>query len=259
MFRANLLSCKSSSYQEVFNENLGTLTQFTVKLSVTPGVQPKFFKPRSVTLALRECAECELDRLKREGVLEKTNYSEWAAFIVTVLQLDGQIRLCSNYKATVNPMLDVDQYPLPKPEDIFSTLAGCKHFVTLDLSHAYNQLIMDEESKKYVTINTHKGLCQYTRFLFEITSAPTVFQWTMDIILQGIKRVACYIDDIIVTGRTTEEHLKQLEKHLIRLLWHGLHLKKSKCQFLQPSVVFVGHRIDAEGLHPTEEKLNAMA
>ena len=71
-------------YQEVFSETLGTITPFTAKLSVTPGASPKFFKPRSVPLALKERVESELDRLERDGVLEKTNYSEWAAPVVTV-------------------------------------------------------------------------------------------------------------------------------------------------------------------------------
>ena len=110
--------------------------------------------------------------------------------------------MCGDYKVTVNPVLDVD---LPKPDDIFPTLAGGKHFTTLDLSHAYNQLIMDEESRKLVTVNTHKGLYQYTRLPFGIASAPAVFQRIMNTILQGIEGVACYIDDIIITGRTTED------------------------------------------------------
>ncbi len=80
----------------------------------------------------------------------------------------------------------------------------------------------------------------------------------MDTILQGVEGVACYIDDIIITGQTTEEHLERLEELLQRLLQHGMHVKKSKCRFLQPSVIFLGHRIDAEGLHPTEEKLKAI-
>lgn len=155
-------------------------------------------------------------------------------------------------------MLDVDQYPLPKPDDIFATLAGGQLFTTLDLSHAYNQLLMDEESQKFVTINTHKGLYQYTRLPFGIASAPAVFQQIMDTILQGIDGVACYIDDIIITGRTTEEHLERLEEVLRRLLRHGIHVKKSKCHFLQPSVIFLGYHVDAEGIHPTQEKLKAI-
>ena len=74
---------------------------------------------------------------------------------------------------TVNPVLYVHQYPLPKPEDIFATLSGGKKFTTLDVSHAYNQLLLDEESQKYVTINTHKSLYQFSRLPFGITSAPS--------------------------------------------------------------------------------------
>ena len=70
----------------------------------------------------------------------------------------------------------MDQYPLPKPEDIFATLSGGKKFTTLDLSHAYNQLLLDEESRKYVTINTHKGLYEFNRLPFGINSAPAIFQ-----------------------------------------------------------------------------------
>ena len=80
----------------------------------------------------------------------------------------------------------------------------------------------------------------------------------MDTILQGVEGVACYIDDIIITGKSTEEHLERLEEVLQRLLRHGIHVKKSKCRFLQSSVIFLGHRIDAEGLHPTKEKLKAI-
>ena len=80
----------------------------------------------------------------------------------------------------------------------------------------------------------------------------------MDSILQGIDGVACYIDDIIITGKTDEEHLEHLEEVLRHLLRHGIHVKWAKCRFLQPSVDFLGHRVDAEGIHATEDKLRAI-
>ena len=242
-------------YQEVFADTLGQITPYKATLHITPNAQPKFFKPRSVPFALRARVEDELDRREREGVIEKTHYSEWAAPVVAVPKPDGRLRLCGDYKVTVNPVLDVDQYPLPKPDDIFASLAGGQQFTTLDLTHAYNQLELDEESRKYVTINTSKGLYQYTRLPFGIASAPAVFQRTMDTILQGVDGVACYIDDIIITGKTPEDHLSHLEERLVR---HGVQVKKPKCRFLQPSVIFLGHLIDASGIRPTEEKLRAI-
>ena len=59
---------------------------------------------------------------------------------------------------TVNPMIDLERYPLPKAESIFATLAGGKQYTKLDLAHAYNQLELDDLFKEYLTINTHQGL-----------------------------------------------------------------------------------------------------
>ena len=100
-----------------------------------------------------------------------------------------------------------------------------------------------------------EGLYQYTRLPFGIASASAVFQHTMDTILQGVDG---YIDCIIITGKTSEDHLSHFEEVLRRLLRHGVQVKKSKCRFLQPSVIFLGHLIDASGIRPTEEILRAI-
>jgi hypothetical protein len=155
--------------------------------------------------------------------------------------------------------LSVDQYPLPRPSDLSATLAGGKYFSTLDLSHAYNQIQLDNESKKYLTINTHQGLYQYTRLPFGVTSAPALFQKFMDIILQGLDGVICYLDDIMVTGSSESEHLDNLKNVFHRLQEHGVRVKRNKCTFMKDSVQYLGHRIDAQGLHATDDKIKAIA
>ena len=97
--------------------------------------------PRSVPYAAKEAIENELDRLETSGILKKVSHSDWAAPIVVVPKKDGKIHICGNYKVTVNQALEVDQYPLLKPEDLFASLAGGKKFSTLDLSQAYLQLL----------------------------------------------------------------------------------------------------------------------
>ncbi len=79
-------------------------------------------------------------------------------------------------------------------------LAGGKTFTKLDMSHAYQQLLHDEESKQYVMINTHKGLFKYNRLVFGVASSPAIFQRTMESLLQGIPHVAMYLDDILIMG-----------------------------------------------------------
>ena len=90
--------------------------------------------------SLREAVEREPDRLEKAGIIEKVKYSQWAAPVVPVPKGDGQLRLCGDHKVTINPALEMEQYPLPKPDDIFATLAGGKVFSKIDLTHAYQQI-----------------------------------------------------------------------------------------------------------------------
>ena len=244
-----------SQYQVVFSDCLGTITPY--QATYISRKEQHHVSSNHVQFH-SHCVSKSANRLEKSGVLEKTTFCEWAAPIVVVPKKDGRLRICGDYKVTINPSLDVDQHPLPKPEDIFVSLSGETKFTVLDLLQAYNQLLLDDHSKKLVTINTHQGLYSYSRLPFGVASAPAVFQRTMECILQGIEGVACYIDDIIITGRTTKEHLDRLEEVLKRLAQHGVKARKDKCRFLQDSVEFLGHMIDAKGIHTTPDKLQAI-
>ena len=146
----------------------------------------------------------------------KVEWSEWATPIVPVPKKDGSVRLCGDYKITVNPELQAEQYPLPRIEDIFANLAGGQKFSKIDLRQAYHQIEMEDDSKKYLTINTHMGLFQYNRLVFGITSAPAIWQRTIDQVLEGTSGTSCILDDMIITGKNDEQHLANLEEVLRR-------------------------------------------
>ena len=245
-------------HRELFKDELGTIRNYQAELQLQPEARPKFFKARPVPFAIREAIENELDRLEGLGVIEKVDHSDWASPIVPVPKRDGKVRVCGDFKVTINSALEVDKYPLPKPADLFATLAGGKKFTKLDLSQAYQQLPLEEKSRKLVTVNTHRGLFRYTRLPFGVASAPAIFQKLMDSILQGIPRVICYIDDILITGVSDQDHLQNLSLVLQQLTKHNIRVKKSKCEFLMPSVEYLGHKVTAEGLHAMESKLDTI-
>ena len=147
------------------------------------------------------------------------------------------------YKSTINKVAILDTYPWPKVEDLFSTLSGGQSFTKLDLSHAYQQVELESQSQKYLTINTHKGLYKYKRLPFGVNSAPSIFQRLMENVLQGLPRVCVYIDDILITGQTEAEHTRNIEAVLQRLHSVGMRLKKEKCSFMVPEVQYLGHKI----------------
>ena len=145
------------------------LKDFKVKIFVDPSVPPHFYKARSIPYAMRPLVEAELDKLVDQGILTAVQHADWAAPIVPIMKADQKsVRICGDFKLTVNKASPLDKYPIPKVEDLFARLAGGHKFTKLDMSQAYQQLCLDEDSKKYVVINTSKALFHYNRLCFGI-------------------------------------------------------------------------------------------
>ena len=153
------------NYSEIFSDNLGLMKGFKVKINVEPNVSPKFVKARTVHFAMKDVVEAEIDKMEKEGILKSVSFSDWASPIVIVPKPDGNIRICGDinlWQWTINPVIKNDTYPQPTPEELFSKIQGGKKFSKIDLTKAYLQLELDEESQKFLTINTSKGLKHFT-------------------------------------------------------------------------------------------------
>ena len=219
---------------------------------------PKFFKAISVPYAMKDKVGEELVRLKEAGVIEEVSNSEWATPIVPILKKDGSVRICGDYKITLNKVCKLDSYPIPRIDDLYANLAGGKMFTTLDLSNAYLQMPLSNESKPYTTINTHLGLFQYNSLCFGIASAPAIFQRVMDNLLKGLKHVSGYLDDILITGSSERDHTDNVSMVLHRLKEAGIRINEKKCQFMKKEVEYLGYLINKEGLKPVPRKMEAI-
>ena len=147
------LSRLLDKYAMVFSDTLGTFAHHEATQHLKGGATPKYFRPRSIPFALKN--EVERIGFLSGKVSLGASACEWASPIVVVPKKDGHIRLCGDYKVTINPLLTIDSHPLPKPQELFASLAGGERFTKLDLSQAYQQMRLDQRSKELVTINTH--------------------------------------------------------------------------------------------------------
>ncbi|XP_066969122.1 uncharacterized protein [Macrobrachium rosenbergii] len=148
-----------NKYKDVFDGKLGCLKDFEVSLKVNKDAVPVYKQFRTVPYNVKPLLEKELKRPEEIGVIKPVSFSEWASRTVNVIKSDGEnVRICADFKETLNLVCNIDQYPLPVPEDIFATLARGHSHSKLDLSHACHQLKLSEESQKYMIISTHKGL-----------------------------------------------------------------------------------------------------
>lgn len=246
--------CKD--FPEVFAGGLGT---FKSRMSLhLANSNPVFIKARPLPLALRGPVERELERLQRDDVIYKVERSDYGTPIVPIIKKNGEIRICGDYKITINPLLKDFHYPLPRIEDIFATLAGGEQYSKLDLSHAYQQILLTEESQPMTAITTHIGTFVYKRVPFGIKCVPEYFEKLIEETLSGLPSTVAFQDDICVTGSNKETHLKNLRAVLSRLRKAGLRVNFSKCEFFKNSVSYLGYRIDKNGLHTDERKIEAI-
>ncbi|XP_054706561.1 uncharacterized protein K02A2.6-like [Uloborus diversus] len=178
--------------------------------------------------------------------------------IVVVKKSNGKLRICADYSTGLNDALEPNKHPLPVPDDIFANLAGNCIFSVIDLSEAYFQIEVDEDSGKLLTINTHRGLYKFNRFPLGVKQAPGEFQKIIDAMISGLKNTSAYLDDIMVAIKSVSEHKKQLNELFGRLQDYGFVVRPEKCQLFLPKIEFLGHIIDGNGLHPNSKKIQAI-
>lgn len=255
-------SCKLekllSKYKSVFEKGIGTFKLYKVQLRLEDNPTPIFHKPRPIPIAYKSAVEDQLLRLEEQGVISRVETSAWGTPLVPVLKPNGTIRICADYKVTLNKYLCDVKYPLPRIEDLFSKLNNGELFTKLDLSQAYNQFELDEFSKMLCAWSTHKGVFKMNRMPFGIKPASSIFQREIEKLLQGIPGVVNFIDDILITGKNYNEHLANLSQVLERLENSGLRLEKSKCEFFLQEVSYLGFRINKNGLSKTTERVEAI-
>ena len=120
--------------------------------------------------------------------------------------------MCGDYSVTVNPQLETHRQPLPLPEDLMRRLEGGHGFTKIDLADAYNQIPLGPESQKKLALSTHRGILLQMRLPFGISSAPGYFQEIMGELTSDLPGVAVYLDDILVSSSTAEDHLQNLRR-----------------------------------------------
>ena len=189
-----------NQFPDVLEKGLGHLRGIKASIELKDGAQPRFCKYRPIPIALRAQVEDAIRQQVEDGEHRPVEQSDWAAPIVVVAKKDGGIRICADFKVTINPQLCTKTFPLLTTDEMFSTLAGGESLTKLDLARAFKHMEVEGKSQPLLTINTHLGLFQFQRLPFGVATAPAMWQRAMSTVLQGCKKVMYYKDDILVTG-----------------------------------------------------------
>ena len=191
-----------------------------------------------------------IQNLESQGVIRESN-SPWASRIVLVRKKNGKIRPCVDYRQ-VNLLTRKDAYPIPRTQECLDTMAGSVIFSTLDMTPGYNQVPIKTTDIPKTAFVTRKCLFEFVTVPFGLINAPATFQRLMELICRGLQWTSCliYLDDILVFGKSFQEHTERLQDVLERIRLSGLKLKPEKCELFNEEVRFLGHIINAEGAQP---------
>ncbi|KAK2578340.1 hypothetical protein KPH14_012794 [Odynerus spinipes] len=246
------------NYDSKLDQTSKKIRNVQARLTLKENARPCFLKARRVPFKLIPLVEREIEKLEKDGILDKVHTSKWATPIVPVLKKGDRIRLCGDFSVTLNKYLQVDEYPLPTIDELFSTLAGGEKFSKIDLKEAYLQMEIHPDDRELVTLNTHRGLFKCTRLLYGIASAPAIWQREIENILKGIPGVSVFLDDIKITGSNDKEHLQRLNEVLTRLANYNIQINKEKSVFFQKGISYCGYYIDKQGIHKEKCKMEAI-
>ncbi|XP_062716781.1 uncharacterized protein K02A2.6-like [Aedes albopictus] len=254
----NVIQHYKARFPDVFRQGLGHCTKTKVRLFLKPGAMLVYKPKRPVPFTSVKKVDAELDRLQQLGIITPVDFSQWAAPIVVVKKPGGKIRICADYSTGLNAALESNNYPLPVPDDIFSKLNGCKYFSIIDLSDAYLQVEVNDDSKNLLTINTHRGLFRFNRLAPGVKSAPGAFQQLMNTMIADLQGVESLPDDLMVFSKTEKEHREILTALFQRLQEYGFILREEKCNLLQFKLKYLAHIVDESGLRPDPAKIEAI-
>lgn len=164
-------------FKDVFSEELGKYNGPPIHLALDPNIAPKIFKARRPAYAILPKIEEELQRLQQQGVLEPISHPKWATPMVPIIKSDGSVRICGDYKVTLNTALKDDIYPVSAALHVLAVLGGAKlyGFANIDVAQAYQQLEVDDETAEAQTIITHKGAFRIKRLQYGIKTALQIF------------------------------------------------------------------------------------
>ena len=254
MLKQGMRTIKELKKSMVFTGGIGLVRDFEAKLTVKEGAKPIFVKSRPLPYALKGRVQTELENMIKSGILVKVEHSDWATPIV-VVDNKSKLRICGDYKVTLNRVIETRHYPIPLVEECFNAVAGGTKFTVLDIKKAYNTLSIRECDRNLTTINTFMGLLAWTRLPFGINNSGPIFQETIDNTLKGIPMTVCRVDDILISGRTDEEHLYNLNSVILVLEYQGYKCNWEKSQIFLPKVIYIGHEVSKDGIRPIKSKV----
>ena len=247
-------------YEDVFARHdidLGSYTTTTHRIHMGDAA-PIRMRMRRTPLGFQKEEETLLQSMLEQGIVQPSE-SEWAAAPVIVRKRCGGLRYCVDFRK-LNSVTRKDAFPIALIEECLDHLEGNTYFSTLDMASGYWQINIEPEDRHKTAFITRYGLFKHVRMAQGLCNAPATYHRAMNRILKGMvwKNVFAYLDDVIVLGKTFQDHIDNLRETLDRFRTHKTKLKPRKCALFQQEVEFLGRKVGLDSVSITHSKIETV-
>lgn len=244
-------------YSSSFSDRPGKVNFMKYKIKVSDKLTPKSCVPYKLPFNLRDKVKDELNKWLEYGIIRKSS-SEYASPIVVVKNKDGSIRITTDYRK-INEFVNIDHFPMPRIDNVLERLQGAKFMTKIDLTKAFLQIPLTEDSCKYTSFITDYGQFEFLMVPFGIKFATGICNRIIKHILEDCESfVDSFVDDLVIFSTTFEDHVKHVSIVLNKLLSNGITLNKKKCVFGSDSIKFLGFVVGHGKLSPDSDKIEAI-
>ncbi|XP_072164277.1 uncharacterized protein [Diadema setosum] len=211
----------------------------TASLHLEHDAQPSIDPPWKCSVHLRDKIKTELQTMEQNGVIRKIeHHTDWCSSMTTTVRKDGSIRLCLDPRRLNNALKR--PHKVPTLEEVNLTFAGARYFSKLDAKSGYWSIHLAAKSQELTTFRTLFGRYCFQRLPFGLCVSQDIFQQHMDRIIDGIPGCICIAGDVVVVGRTEEEHDKNLWLLMEKAQQEGLVFNSGKCSIKKDRISFFG-------------------
>ncbi|XP_044764622.1 uncharacterized protein K02A2.6-like isoform X2 [Coccinella septempunctata] len=244
-------------YSEVFG-GLGCFPGKPYRFVLKDDCKPCVFPARRIPKRLLPEFEKCLNKLEEEGVIcKQIEPTDWVNNIVVTEKSDKSLRICLD-PTVLNEYIKREHFQIPSPNELLADLNNKKIFSILDLKDSFYQIKLDKFSSELTTFATHLGRYRFLRLPFGINTAAEVFQRQNTLVFGDILGNKIYIDDLIISGSTEQEHDVVLKKVLDRAKKLGITFNKNKFQFKKREIKVLGFKVSEKGIEIDSDRIETI-